>query len=139
MVKGDAVLKGSCLCGDVKYRTAGPLQEKTACHCTACRKWSGHYWASFNIHEDDLVLEQGQESLAWYPKDGTERGFCLICGSSLFWRRENDIQGRVAVALGTVDGPTGVALDEHIFVVRKGDYYAVPDDAPHFDGDSSSA
>lgn len=38
--------KGSCLCGAVKYEVSGELPAPTACHCTQCRKHSGHYEAS---------------------------------------------------------------------------------------------
>ncbi|MEM9422785.1 MAG: GFA family protein [Pseudomonadota bacterium] len=130
-------LRGSCLCGDVCYRTTGPVDQTSACHCSLCRKWSGHYWASFNVDQEHLVLEKGEASLAWYPMDGTERGFCIICGTSLFWRRENDARGHVSVSLGTVEGDTGLVLDEHIYLADRGDYYTVPNDAPHFEADSS--
>lgn len=131
-------MRGQCLCGDVKFRIDGPTSQASACHCTRCRKWSGHYWTAAHVEQDHLVIEHGIESIAWYPEPnhGPERGFCLICGSSLFWRRPGENVTRVSFSLGAIDGQTHLTTEEHIFVGNKGDYYQIPDDAPHYEGDS---
>jgi hypothetical protein len=36
----------SCLCGDVRFELHGTLDGIIACHCTQCRKQTGHHWAS---------------------------------------------------------------------------------------------
>ncbi|MGO1081292.1 GFA family protein [Inquilinus sp. CA228] len=33
---------GGCLCGAVRYRVTGPLRPVVACHCSQCRRTSGH-------------------------------------------------------------------------------------------------
>ena len=33
--------EGSCLCGAVRWRIAGPLMAPRYCHCSHCRKFSG--------------------------------------------------------------------------------------------------
>jgi len=78
---------------------------------------------------DDLLLTSSS-TLAWYRSSATaERGFCRVCGSNLFWRPEGE--GRTAITAGTLDGPTGIKLAEHIFVGDKGDYYPIDDQLPH--------
>jgi hypothetical protein len=78
---------------------------------------------------DDLTLTSSG-TLAWYRSSAAaERGFCRVCGSNLFWRPEGE--GRTAITAGTLDGPTGIKLTEHIFVGDKGDYYSIDDDLPH--------
>jgi hypothetical protein len=32
------VIRGSCLCGDVKYEISGSLKDPLNCHCSMCRK-----------------------------------------------------------------------------------------------------
>jgi len=32
------MLKGSCLCGSVRYEIDGPLDGAMNCHCSMCRK-----------------------------------------------------------------------------------------------------
>ena len=40
------MLKGSCLCGGVKYEIDGELGAVTNCHCSLCRKMSGSAFSS---------------------------------------------------------------------------------------------
>lgn len=120
---------GGCLCGGVRYRIRGALRDIIACHCTQCRRTSGHHAAMTSAASDDLTLTSS-ETLAWYRSSAAaERGFCRVCGSNLFWRPEGE--GRTAITAGTLDGPTGIKLTEHIFVGDKGDYYSIDDDLPH--------
>ena len=128
-------LRGQCLCGDVKFRIEGASDAPIACHCEQCRQWSGHYWASVRVRQEKLVLEHGEQSLAWYPEKVAERGFCVICDSSLFYRRLDPGADHVSVAAGTLHAPTGKVLETHIFITEKGDYYELPEGAVTYDGD----
>ena len=122
------MIKGSCLCGNVQIEINGKLGEADACHCTQCRKQSGHYWASASVKRDQLNVA-GAEQVRWYAASPqARRGFCGTCGSFLFWDADNEQE--VAVALGIIDSPTGVKLEKHIFVADKGDYYDIADGLP---------
>lgn len=120
---------GSCLCGAVVFEVEGPLEPPVACHCSQCRKQTGHFMASTDVPRASLTLRSGADKLAWYPSsDHVRRGFCAVCGSTLFWDpAQRDI---VSVAMGAFDGPTGTTLAMHIFTADKGDYYAIGDGLP---------
>lgn len=120
--------KGSCLCGAVSFEVDGDLQPPDACHCTQCRKHSGHFWASTNVSRSALTIH-GTEKLSWYRSSkNVQRGFCSRCGSSLFWDPlAKDI---ISIAMGAFDLPTGTRLGMHIFVADKGDYYDIEDGLP---------
>lgn len=119
---------GSCLCGAVSFRVEGELNPPDACHCSQCRKQSGHFWASTDVPREQLTIA-GDDNLTWFhATERVRRGFCRYCGSFLFWE---PIGGaRVAVAMGAFEAPTGAQLHMHIFVADKGDYYAVADGLP---------
>ena len=120
--------RGSCLCGAVTFEVAGELRGPDACHCSMCRKVSGHYWASTDMALADLRLN-GADKLSWYrSSEKVERGFCSVCGSALFWRPL--FKDSIAVAMGAFDTPTGTHLEKHIFVADKGDYYEIADGLP---------
>jgi hypothetical protein len=73
----------------------------------------------------------GAEKVTWYPSsDKVRRGFCSVCGSSLFF----DIVrlDRIGISMGAFDTPTGTTLSMHIFVADKGDYYDIADGVPQF-------
>lgn len=121
---------GGCLCGAVRYRVTGPLRPVIACHCTQCRKTSGHHVAATSAHRDDVAIDG---TVQWYSSSAdARRGFCPTCGSNLFWDGPGS---HLSIFAGTLDGPTGLTLQGHIFCADKGDYYDITDDLPCADGD----
>jgi hypothetical protein len=128
--------KGSCLCGAVSFEVECELPAPDACHCTACRKSSGHYFASTDIPRDSLAV-QGGENVTWYrSSERVRRGFCSRCGSTLFWDPLH--RDWTAVAMGAFEAPTGTSLGKHIFVHEKGDYYGLEDGLPRFGSDPAT-
>ncbi len=120
--------KGGCLCGAVRFTVAGPLPGPDACHCTACRKSSGHYFASTDVPKAAVTIE-GEDRVAWFQSsEKVRRGFCATCGSSLFW--DPVFRDWIAIAMGAFDRPTGTRLANHIFTAEKGDYYDIGDSLP---------
>ena len=119
---------GTCLCGEVTFEVKGPLSPPDACHCSQCRRQSGHFWASTDVPREQLTI-RGGEKLTWYrSSERVSRGFCSACGSALFW----DAHGhqKMAVAMGAFDLPTDTRLAKHIFTAYKGDYYEIGDGVP---------
>ena len=123
-------LRGGCLCGAVRYTLHDPAEGVVACHCSQCRRWSGHVWAA--AETADLTI---RGEVKWFrSSEEAERGFCPECGSSLFWRRRD--RGGIEVAPGAVDAPTGLRLQGHIFTADKGEYYDIADGLPQDPGES---
>lgn len=127
-------MQGSCLCGDVVFRVTPPLRDAVACHCTQCRKVSGHYWAAASVPMTGFGLIRA-DGLAWYRSSpAATRGFCRTCGATLFWKPDGE--DRMSFSPGALDGPTGLTVAEHIFTGDAGDYYTpagpppVPSPAP---------
>jgi hypothetical protein len=118
---------GACLCGAVRYEVRGPLRPVVACHCTQCRRMTGHFLAATAAHEGDYTITR-DATLKWYhaSKDA-RRGFCADCGSTLFWQGHG--RDYIAIAAGTIDGATGLKLVQHIYTADKGDYYELGDGA----------
>ncbi len=117
--------EGSCLCAAVTFTVSGALPRPDACHCSQCRKQSGHYWASTDVKSGALTIE-GESNLTWYQSSAkVRRGFCKTCGSFLFW--DANTADEIAVAMGAFDGATDTKLWSHIFVDDKGDYYEIGD------------
>lgn len=119
---------GACLCGAVRFTTRGPLRGVIYCHCSQCRRQTGHYYAATNVSDEHLELAGG-ENLTWYrASDFAQRGFCATCGSALFWKRDG--ADYVSIMAGSFDTPTGLQGEAHIFVADKGDYYEIADGLP---------
>lgn len=120
--------RGSCLCGAVSFEVAGELPAPDACHCSQCRKTSGHFWASTDVPRAALTIH-GTDNVTWFrSSEKVRRGFCRTCGSSLFW--DPLARDWIGIAMGAFDRPTGTRLGKHIYVADKGDYYDIADGLP---------
>ncbi|MBK8159708.1 MAG: GFA family protein [Rhodospirillaceae bacterium] len=118
-------VKGGCLCGAVRYEVTGPLRPVIACHCSQCRRVSGHFTAATAAAHENISITGG-ETLTWFvSSDTARRGFCRLCGSNLFWQGKG--RPYLSIMAGSLDSPTGLKLDRHIFVADKGDYYEIAD------------
>ena len=128
MTESETTHTGGCLCGGVRYRLSGALRGVIACHCSQCRKTSGHYAAMTSAPSAKLAMASSN-SLVWYrSSDTAERGFCGRCGGNLFWKQAGN--DAISITAGTLDTPTDLRVEEHIFVADKSDYYTIDDGAP---------
>lgn len=99
---------GSCLCGAVQVAVTVELPPAIACHCTACRKQTGHHGAFVELPRSVLSVS-GEENVRWHQSsEKVRRGFCAACGSTLFWDPLH--HDWTAVALGVFDNATGTSL-----------------------------
>lgn len=119
------MITGSCLCGAVRYSAAGALRPVIACHCTQCRKTSGHHVAATSAPREDVEIAG---DVTWFRSSQmARRGFCGTCGSNLFWDGPGS---HLSIFAGTIDDATGVTLIGHIYCADKGDYYEIADGLP---------
>jgi len=128
------MITGSCLCGAVKLDIMEPLEHAPeACHCVQCRKQTGSYFMGVNMRRSALHV-QGSEAVRWYrSSDKVQRGFCGVCGSTLFWQPVIDGYPWTSVALGCLDTPLAQGIAKHTFVSEKGSYYSLCDGVPQLE------
>lgn len=112
--------QGRCLCGKV-HITANRLNPHIyACHCGMCRKWIGGPLLSVECGTD--VMFDGAENISTYASsDWAERGFCKVCGTTMFYRVKES--GEYFMSAGLFD-EVKFELTEQIFIDRKPDYYS---------------
>jgi len=119
---------GGCLCGAVRYEVQGALRPIVMCHCTQCRRVTGHNMAATAARHGDFRL-LSQAGLGWYTSSAeARRGFCTQCGSTLFW--QGAARDYISIAAGTLDDSSGLTTAGHIFTADKGGYYDIADSAP---------
>jgi hypothetical protein len=125
-------LTGRCLCGAIRFELMPPLRDVIVCHCRQCAQWTGHAVAATAVAPENFKLLAGDKDLKWYAASAhAERGFCAVCGSSLFWKPSD--ASRVSVLAGGLEPPTGLRVGAHIFVASKSDYYEIADDVPRYE------
>jgi hypothetical protein len=129
--------RGQCLCGVVQFEIDGNLAQPAACHCAMCRRHHGSLGVYTSAPARQVRIG-GAELVRWYASStGAERGFCARCGAKLFWRRKDGAD--LDIAIGALDGPTGLKLGKHIWVAFKGDYYDIADGLQQYAHSSADA
>ncbi len=137
MTESLKVTTGGCLCGAVRYEVKGPLRDVINCHCGMCQRLHGNFGPHSKAHKVNITITN-DEGLAWYKtSEVAQRGFCRMCGSSLFW--EPFDQDATGILAGTLDGPTGLKTIGHIFVGAQCDFYEITDHLPQYPASSDGA
>ena len=122
------MLTGRCLCGAITYTVTGTPARPGVCHCTQCRRMSGHLWAAATIPDDQIAITG---PVRWYSASNkAQRGFCSTCGSSLFYRLANQPDMMLIVSVDSLDDASGIELKRHIYVDEQPDRYAFADATP---------
>ena len=117
-------MTGGCLCGAVRFELDGPLRDVVVCHCSLCRR-SGTLAGAYTLVPRAALRLEEEAGLRWYVDvKGRRRGFCGTCGATLMWAREDDTT--ISVSAGALDGPTGLAIERHIFVADAADWESGP-------------
>lgn len=129
------MIKGSCLCGKVKFQISGEPFSLSYCHCSRCRKAAGVFSAVLVGKADDLLVTQGHAQIAKFKPGGDwkfERCFCKECGSSLGDMATGDIY---VIAASALDDDPKIRPTTHIHSTSKPDWYELVDDLKKFEGD----
>jgi len=140
-----SVLRGSCLCGGIKFEVGGPLLRPLNCHCTWCRKQQGAAFRSrARVLRSEFAWVAGRELMTSYEATpGYRRGFCRVCGSPIvnwaephspFAQANPQILNEYGIALATLDDDPGIRPECHIFVASKAPWFDITDDLPQYEG-----
>jgi hypothetical protein len=137
-------IRGSCLCGGVKFEITGPLLRPLNCYCALCQKQHGAAFRTrARVARNDFHWVQGEELVTYYQATpGYSRGFCRVCGSAVVNRAEADWPMAAAnprtlsefgIALATLDDDPGVRPESHMFVRSKVPWFEITDDLPQYE------
>ena len=129
--------EGGCLCGALRYRaTARPLRG-VMCHCSMCRKHSGAPALAF-VHFPATAFAWLSGEPSWYRSSPyAARGFCAACGSTVAMREEV-LDDRVQICVGSLDEPHRVRIDDHVWTQERVAWFEVKDELPRFRQSSSA-
>jgi len=130
-----ALREGRCACGSVRYRlTSDPLFTH-CCHCLNCQRQTGSAFViNLLIEADRVELLAGDPQPVDVPRDdgSTQRIYrCSTCQVAVF--SEYTRPEVRFVRAGTLDEPSSVAPDVHIFTRSRVPWVTLPDSVPAFD------
>lgn len=127
------MIKGSCLCGGIRYEYAGEIQEISMCHCAQCRKAQGSAFVAVSpIESGRFKITAGAELLKEFRAvPHKARVFCSCCGSPIYSARD-DLPEVKRLRLGTVETPLSCQNVYHIFTESKASWHEIADGHPQY-------
>jgi ADP-ribosyl-[dinitrogen reductase] hydrolase len=108
-------VRGSCLCGAIKYEVEQLDMPIGHCSCQTCRKaHAAAFTSTAGIYRNHFRLLNGEEKLTAYESSpGKKRYFCSVCGSHLFAARES--QPHIILRVATLDDDPVRKPEVHIW------------------------
>jgi hypothetical protein len=110
MTGTDAVRRGGCSCGAVRYEVHGEPVEAGLCHCADCRKETGSAFLAYADWPRAAFAVTGEY------RTYAGRSFCPLCGTRLFHLSEAGAE----ICLGSLDdAPSGIAPAREGWIKRR--------------------
>lgn len=108
-------LRGSCLCGTVRYEVDQLDMPIGHCHCITCRKaHASAFTTTAGIMREHFRWTQGQDALRTFESSpGKLRLFCSSCGTHLIAGRP--AQPHVILRVATLDDDPECTPTMHIW------------------------
>ncbi|MDE1931200.1 MAG: GFA family protein [Alphaproteobacteria bacterium] len=129
-------LEGGCACGAVRYRLTPPPLFVHCCHCRDCQRQTGSAFVINALIETDrvVVLKAAPESLAVPTDSGRPHRIfrCPSCQTAV-WSEYGGLAKLRFVRVGTLDDPTALPPDVHIYVRSKLPWVTLPPGVPVFE------
>lgn len=126
---------GSCLCKAVTYEIKTPIKFVAHDHCTICRRANAAVFVTWGgVKSEQFSLTSGKENLtAFNFSPESERQFCKICGTQLFFRAKRWI-GEVHFTRATIHEEMDEKPKAHVFYSDKASWIDIGDNLPKFGG-----
>ena len=126
---------GGCACGAVRYRMQVRPMFVHCCHCKDCQRQTGTAFVLNALIETDRVaLLSGTPQPFAMPTDSgrPHRAYrCPTCGTAL-WSEYGGVTDLRFVRVGTLDEPSALTPDVHIYTRSKLPWVTLPAGAPEF-------
>jgi hypothetical protein len=127
--------EGGCSCGEVRYRLTSDPLFVNCCHCLNCQRQTGSAFViNVLIEADRVEVLAGEPVTVDVPRDdgSTQRihrcPTCQVAVYSEYTRPEvHFVRG------GTLDDPSSVAPDAHIYTRSKVPWVTLPEGVPAFE------
>jgi hypothetical protein len=128
------MLTGGCLCGGIRFESAGALRPATFCHCSSCRRASGSHVLGFvTVAQQDFQFTRGHPT-EYRSSKPVLRTFCPRCGTPLTYWHER-WPAEISLTLGSVDNPNVIRPTDHTWMSEAVSWDDPTDELPRFPTD----
>jgi hypothetical protein len=128
--------EGGCACGRVRYRLSSGPMFVHCCHCLDCQRQSGSAFVINALIETERIrLTKGATEGVPVPTDSGRPHVIHRCGAcqTALWSHYGGRQAMAFLRAGTLDRPSAIAPDVHIFTRTKLPWVGLPQTTPAFE------
>lgn len=132
------MIKGSCLCEEVKYEYDGSINEVAICHCNQCKRAQGTPFitnAPVELAKCTFTNESGSLK-TYFSNPNKKRVFCGTCGSPMYSQR-TDMPETIRLRLGTVTEGLIPEANYEIYCESRSDWFNSNTERPKFQQNKS--
>ena len=109
-------IKGSCLCKKISFEIKNECRYSVFCHCQMCQASNAEFSSYTKVKKENLNFKS-KKTLKWFVSSKHyKRGFCSICGSSLFFQKRSS-DDYISISTGTLN--KNIPTIGHIFYKYK--------------------
>jgi len=128
--------EGGCFCKSVRYRLTSAPMFVHCCHCLYCQSQTGSAFVLNAMIETDRIEVLSGELVVTELEAGDGRPHDIYrCADCLVpvWSDYSRRPGIRFVRIGTLDDPTALSPDVHIYTRSKQPWVVLPADVPAFE------
>ena len=123
--------EGGCLCGAVRYRVAGKICESGYCHCRTCQRQSGSPTVAWFAVAPNAFSYLSGAPKTYRASSHAGREFCSNCATYLVFR-EDSTEATISVNTATLDDPSLIPPEFHIYTHSQISWFDTNDALPRF-------
>ncbi|HEY2357308.1 MAG TPA: GFA family protein [Phenylobacterium sp.] len=114
----------------MRWRAGAEPVNVRVCHCRNCQRATGGPFFARAVFLAGAI-ERGGETTRWPTSPRIDRLSCARCGTPMF-AEPKDPPARLSVSLASLDEPSALRPNMHIWVSEKLDWLAIDDGLPQF-------
>ncbi len=129
--------EGGCACGAVRYSFSVKPMITNCCHCSLCQRQTGSAFVINAIIETSALMVTGETATIETPSPsgkGQKIVRCATCHVALWSHYGGAGPALAFVRVGTLDNPTAIQPDVHIFTSTKQPWVRLPEGVRTFEG-----
>ena len=108
----DALSRGGCFCGAVRYEARGTPSNTMVCHCRTCRRVAAAPVVAWVTFERSALAFVKGEAASFHSSGPVTRTFCRDCGTPLTYTHA-DSADTIDVTTCSLDQPEAFPPTHH--------------------------
>jgi hypothetical protein len=131
-VTSEQIVRGRCLCGDIRYEFRGDPIVTLHCHCDSCRRHTSSPVATFVcVAKASFRLLTGTPT-TYVSSPGVRRVHCARCGSPIAYESDRH-PDQLDLYVGTLDDPAAAVPTCHVHVAEQLPWFETVDTLPRYE------